>query len=137
MEDSRDARDACVRGQLRTELSLEQPRKARKRTPEDHAALLQCGLDDFRFRLAEQRGQIPEIRWHGCDVASLQFCRDTEEHHLPLDLLLDESRDQAQLLHPFDFNPRAALDGYVDVLANGPDPSLHLPCRPEERPERE
>src|SRR3989454_10774440 len=98
MEDSRDARDTCMGCQLRTELSLQQPGEARERPSQYHTALLQCGLHDFRFRLAEQRGQIAELHGHRCDVPSLQFCRDTEEHHLPLDLFLDERRDQTKLL---------------------------------------
>src|SRR3989442_311281 len=81
--------------------------------------------------------RIAGLRWHGCDVASLQFRRDIEEHHLPLDLFLDERRDQAKLLNSFDFDSCAALDGDIDILANRPDPSLHLPRRPEQGSERE
>src|SRR2546428_6737081 len=137
MEDSRDARDTCMGCQLRTELSLQQPGEAWKRPSQYYTALLQCGLHDVRFRLAEQRGQIAGLRWHGWDVAFFQFRRDIEEHHLPLDLFPDERRDQAKLLNSFDFDSCAALDGDIDILANRPDPSLHLPRRPEQGSERE
>src|SRR6267378_858722 len=137
MEDAGHSRDPCMSRELGTQFSLEEPGKTREGPAKDYAAFLQSGCNDFGLRLFEDGAEILETRRDGSNASPLQFLRYFEEHPLPFHLLFDERGDESEFLHPFDLDARSAFDGYVQILADRPDPPDYLARRTKEGTEGE